>query len=146
MKMLLLATLLFSGSTFARTILSSKKVNIPVNINRENMKLSRAGYGSDVLKVFIPALADVTILDHRNVNSGAPCMSTFETDIPEDVIQGQPGIENVSFDIVLTKHTYLEGSVCKISMDETITAVIRGFNFSHSKSLDLPDRHADDCR
>lgn len=146
MKMLLLATLLISSQAFAQTILSSKKVNIPVNIDQANMKLSRAGYGSDVLKVFIPALADVTILDHRNENSGAPCMSTYETDIAEDVIQGRPGVENVNFDIVLTKYTYLDGTVCKVSMDETITAVIRGFNFSHSRNVEMPDRVAADCR
>ena len=146
MKTLLLATLLFSSSTFAQTVLSFKKVNLSVNIDQSNMKLSRAGYGSDVLKVFIPALADVTILDHRNENSGAPCMSTYETDIAEDVIQGRPGVEKIDFTVVLTKHTYLDGTVCKVSMDETITAKIRGFNFSHSRNVDMPDRHADDCR
>lgn len=146
MKTLLLATLLFSSSTFAQTILSTKKVNLPVNIDQSNMKLSRAGYSADVLKVFIPALADITILDHRNENSGAPCMSTYETDIAEDVIQGRPGVENIDFDVVLTKYTYLNGTVCKVSMDETITAKIRGFNFSHSQSVEMPDRHADDCR
>ncbi len=110
------------------------------------MKLSRAGYGSEVLKVFIPSLADITFLDHRNENSGAPCMSTYETAIPEDVIQGRPGNETVNFNVILTKHTFLNGTVCKVSMVETITAKIRGFNFSHSQSTNMPDRHQDDCR
>lgn len=146
MKMLLLATLLFSSSTFAQTILSTKTVTLPVNIDQSNMKLSRAGYSNDVLKVFIPALADVTILDHRNANSGAPCMSTYETDIPEDVIQGKPGVEKIDFKIELTKWTHLDGDTCKVQMSETITATIRGFNFSHNKNQLLPDRHKDDCR
>lgn len=146
MKMLLLFSVLISSSTFAQTILSSKKVNLPVNIDESNMKLSRAGYSSDVLKVFIPALADVTILDHRNENSGAPCMSTYETDIPESVIQGRPGVENIEFEIELSKYTYLNGEACKIHLVETITANIRGFNFSHSRDQNLPDRHKDDCR
>ncbi len=146
MKMLLLFSLLISSSTFAQTILSSKKVNLPVNIDESNMKLSRAGYSSDVLKVFIPALADVTILDHRNENSGAPCMSTYEAFVAEDVIQGRPGVENIEFTIELTKWTHLDGDTCKVQMAETITANIRGFNFSHNKNQILPDRHKDDCR
>ena len=57
-------------------LLSEKTVDLSVDISTTKLKLSRADYSSPFVKVLVPELADVTILDHRNTNEGAPCMAT----------------------------------------------------------------------
>ncbi len=75
MKILLITALLLSSQVFAQTVLSTKIVTLPVKIEAENLKLSRAGYSMPVLKIFVPELAQVTFLNHRNIGASAPCMS-----------------------------------------------------------------------
>jgi hypothetical protein len=73
--------------------LSEKTVTLDVAINKWNLKFSRAGYSEPVVKVLIPELADVTLLDHRNFRENAPCLATFEAKTPEEVIQNRFGVE-----------------------------------------------------
>src|SRR3990167_4240343 len=79
-------------------VLSKRTVELNVDISTTKLKLSRAGYASPVVKVLVPELADVTILDHRNTGEGAPCLATYETMLPEDVIQNNPGVEKINFE------------------------------------------------
>lgn len=131
-----------------KVILSEKVVQLNVDISKTKLKLSQADYDSPVVKVLVPDLADVTILDHRNTNEGAPCMATYDTLSPEDVIQNNPSIEKIDFTITLAKHAIpnLQNKTCDVILSETINAKIRGFNFNHYKNVNVGTRHIDDCR
>lgn len=144
-----LLSLFVSQVSFANEIqMYEKQVTLPVDVSSTRIHLSRAGYSMDVVKVLIPELADVTFLNHRNNSAGAPCMSTYETFEPNDVIQGNPSVEQVNFTIKLSKYLYqdTENKVCKVQLVETVSGKIRGFNFGHTLSTDMPDRHLEDCK
>ncbi|MBI4041200.1 MAG: hypothetical protein HY390_04970 [Deltaproteobacteria bacterium] len=129
-------------------VLSKRTVELNVDISTAKLKLSRADYVSPVVKVLVPELADVTILDHRNTGEGAPCLATYETESPSDVIQSNPQVEKIKFDITLKKSVRLnpEGTACVVHLSEEVDGVIRGFQFVHDRSLFVGERHIDDCR
>ena len=105
-QILLLITLMFAG-TLAQAngvvLLSEKTVPLTVDISTTKVKLSKADYSFPVVKVLIPDLAGETILDHRNTGEGAPCMATYDTMNPKDVVQNNPSIEEIPMTIKLEK-------------------------------------------
>lgn len=146
MKFLLIASLTIS-SAFAQTVISKRSVNLKVDLRTTKIRLSNAGYGEiAVLKVLVPALADVTLADHRNEGEEAPCLATYDTRKVEDVVQGKPEILSVPFKITLTKHVYADQDVCKVALMELVEGKIRGMNFIHEREIPLPDRNLADCR
>lgn len=128
--------------------LSEREVELNVDISTTKVKLSRADYSAPVVKVLVPDLADVTVLDHRNTGEGAPCLATYDTLAPEDVIQNNPVVERVKFKVTLQKATYLDAQagVCHVSLVELVEGKIRGFNFVHDREVSVGSRHPDDCR
>lgn len=142
---------MFSVTASAQTStveLSKKDVVLNVDVSTAKMKLSNAGYSSLTLKVLVPELADVTVLDHRNVGEGAPCLATYDANTPEEIIQGRPTIDQVQFTIVLQKTTQLDpvAQTCKVSLNELIDGKIRGFLFSHERTIVVGNRNVADCR
>lgn len=147
MKFILLIASLFTSLSASAVILHQKKVTLPVDISTTRLLLSNAGYGeTSILKVIIPELADVTFLNHRNPTAGGPCMATYGTDDPEAVIQGNPSIEKVSFNITMEKDVRLDGNICLVTLRETVVGKIRGFTFQHSVTQQMPKRTKEDCR
>lgn len=137
-------------------VLSEREVKLSVNISREYMKLSSAGYVSPVVKVLVPELADVTILNHRNEGESAPCLATFQVMDPEEVIQNNPGIEKIKFNIKLIKNTRKvmilpvnpEDPIfyCEVKLSEHVQGDIRGFEFVHLVTTEVDKRNVGDCR
>ena len=147
MKTLLVLSFLVTQSVFATTtIISEKTVTLPVDISTTKVRKTASDYSFPVVKVLIPALADVTLLNHRNTGEGAPCMATYGTHEVDDVIQNDPRTVDVKFKLPHTKDAWLVANVCKVRLTETVEGKIRGFVFTHSRSVDMPDRHVDDCR
>lgn len=147
MKTFLLLVSLISATTASAVTLHQKKVTLPVDISSTRLLMSNAGYGDTyILKVIIPELADITFLNHRNPTAGGPCMATYETTDVDAVIQGNPSVENVTFDVKLDKEAWFDGNVCQVSMTETVSGKIRGFNFQHTVFQEMPSRDKEDCR
>ena len=139
-----------SNPVSSTKIVHSKIVELSVSLTPENVRLSRAGYSLPVVKVFIPEIAEHTLLNHRNFGAEAPCMATFETTLPADVIADRPGVESHEFSIVLKKHARLskdaeDNNICYLRLEETIKSNIRGFNFAHSRTMSLEERPVADC-
>ncbi|MGZ6488127.1 MAG: hypothetical protein ACXWQQ_16420, partial [Pseudobdellovibrio sp.] len=92
-------SLLLLGMTMALTVhaedvvISRKVVKLPVDIAEGKVKLSRAGYSMPLVKILVPELAGITLLDHRNVGEGAPCMASYDAKTPDEIIQNNPQIE-----------------------------------------------------
>jgi hypothetical protein len=101
--------------------------------NDAQLLLSNAGYGEvEILKIIVPELADVTFLNHRNPTAGGPCLDTYDSIDPQDIIQGRPGIEEVTFTVKLIKDTYKSGNKCSITMYESVEGNVRGYKFTHT--------------
>lgn len=133
----------------AMEVLHEKTVTLPVDISSTRIIMSNAGYGQiEVLKVIVPELADVTFLNHRNPTAGGPCLATYETSSVDDIIQNNPSVERVRFKISLSKSTYADttNKKCYVTMTETVTGKIRGFEFNHTVNQTMPERKIEDCR
>ena len=152
MKKLVMICMLVSVTAHAqeKTVeLSKRNVVLNVDISETKVKLSRAGYGSPTLKILVPDLADVTILDHRNIGEGAPCLATYDANSPERIIQKRPAIEQVKFTVTLQKKATIipgETPTCEITLNESVEGMVRGFQFMHFRSILVGNRNVDDCR
>lgn len=145
----LLISLIWSATTLANdVIMSQKTVKIPVDISTTKLKWSQADYSSPVVKVLVPALAAVTLLDHRNTGEGAPCLASYEANTPEEVIQNNPQTEQIEFTVTLIKQVIpdLENNRCLVHLIENVDGKIRGFEFTHQRDLQVGHRHIDDCQ
>ena len=130
------------------TVVSARTVTLPINIAPGSLKLSEADYTMPTVKVLVPELADVTVMNHRNTREGAPCLATLTTNNPMDVIQNNPAIEHLPVRVVLKKIASLDtvANKCSMRLSEIVTVTIRGHEFSHERGTSLPARHPDDCR
>ena len=101
-----------------------------------------------MVKVIIPELASVTLLDHRDSGSGGPCIATTDAVHPIDILQDRPATEKVSLVIRLEKFPVIgpRNDTCVIYLVESIEGSIRGFDFFHSRTIEIGSRHVDDCR
>ncbi len=149
MKTLLAAFLLaFSSLTFAQSssvVVSEKTVTLPVDIGTTRLKFTNLGYSNFLVKVIVPELAGATVMNHRNIGEDGPCLFTYEAFQIDDVIQGNPAVEDIDFKITLVKDSFISDGVCKVTLTENVHAEIRGFFFQHSLSTAMPDRIPADC-
>ncbi len=144
----LLVASLAQGQSLANTVdLSEQTFTVPVDLSTAKVKVTTLGYGAPTLKVLIPELAAITVLDHRNLGEEAPCMANFEAFTVDAVVQGNPAV--VETDITVRRQKVLtpieEENTCRVHLTELVTTEIRGLSFSHFESQKLPDRHIDDC-
>jgi len=153
LKVMITAALILAG--FAHTaqadekIISRKVVSLPVDLSTAGVRSSNAGYGSTYLvKILVPGLAAETILNHRNEGESAPCLATYQTRRVDDIIKGNPATEVFDFEITQKKVFYpIPGNnTCYVTLEEDIQAVVRGYKFVHNRSIELPQRHIDDCK
>ncbi|MFG1482002.1 hypothetical protein ABMA79_02825 [Halobacteriovorax sp. HFRX-2_2] len=146
--MKVLFVLLFSLMTFAnQKVLSKRTVTLPVDVSTAKLKWTNLGYGSiHFVKVIVPELAGETIMNHRNVGEDGPCLFTHDTRKLEDVVGDNPGVEDIDFEITLTKRFSKNSEgLCNISLEEKILADIRGFKFMHILTHEMPNRVGEDC-
>lgn len=151
MKNLILAFLsamiLVPAAHAGLVVVSDKTVTLPVDIGPATVKRSSAGYSFAIVKVLIPALADVTVMNHRNFGENAPCLAVRDFQLHvNDIIQNNPAKEPVPVRIVLSREAQMSEGVCKVFLVEEVTATIRGVEFSHERSSEMPSRESGDCR
>jgi hypothetical protein len=131
------------------TLLSDKTTNVDVDLDAKTVKCSAADYSGPMLKVLIPGLADVTVLNHRNTREGAPCIAAGRCGPqlgPKTILSKGEGSEKVPVRVQLHKLVSLEGEICHVTLVETVTTAIRGVPFFHERTQDVADRPAADCR
>ena len=120
---------------------------VRAELNSKTVKCSAADYSGPMLKVLVPALADLTVLNHRNTREGAPCVAAGRCGEvnPEDILKAGPGADDIKVRVILRKETSIEGEVCHVALIETVATVIRGVTFRHERRQDVADRAASDC-
>jgi hypothetical protein len=131
------------------TIVRDQTTTVDVDLNAKTVKCSAADYSGPMLKVLVPGLADLTVLNHRNTREGAPCVAAGRCgeDLgPESILKAGDGIERIPVRVVLQKVTSIEGEVCHVALVETVTTTIRGLPFFHERRQEVADRSAADCR
>lgn len=141
------------------TIVHKTITRLDVELNEKTVVCSRADYAVPMLKVLIPGLSDITLLNHQNFGADAPCVTTreacsrlgphfdFGRAKPEDILQGRPGIETVDVTVTEKKIETIDHveKTCAVELVEEVETVIRGKKLTHARSSALMERSYDRC-
>ena len=133
--------------------------SLTIELNDKTVVCSRADYAEPMLKVLIPGLSDITLLNHQNFRAGAPCVtsgdtcrpSSIRTDrtsaMPADILQGRPGTEQVDVTVTLVREEMINHTekTCDVVMREKVETLIRGKKFDHERRASLGSRVYADC-
>ena len=109
-----------------------------------------------MLKVLIPGLGNVTLLNHQNFGAGAPCVTTGEScrsfgerpsASPEDILQGRPGVEKIEVVVTATRIEAIDHiqKTCTVTLRENVETQIRGKKLFHLRESELAARSYEDC-
>jgi hypothetical protein len=131
------------------SVIRDQTTMVDVDLNDATVKCSAADYSMPMLKVLVPGLAELTVLNHRNTREGAPCVAAGRCSAalgPQNVLKAGAGVDRVPVRVVLKKVTAIDGDVCHVTLVETVATTIRGLAFSHERSQDVAERAAADCR
>jgi hypothetical protein len=129
----------------------SKVRKLDIALNSNTVLCSTAGYGMPFLKVIIPQLAGLTLLDHRNPNAGGPSIAAGSCmdggPMPGDLIDPNKPTENVAVELKVKRRTVVdhEKKTCDVALVEDIRAEIRGITFTHVLEHELGVRQYEDC-
>ena len=143
------AAVAFTRPAVDPAVIRDQTTTVQVALNAKTVKCSRADYSLPMLKVLVPGLADLTVLNHRNTREGAPCVAAGAcgADLaPEKLLQAGEGTQAVPVRVRLKKEARVEDGVCKVTLVETVETTIRGVKFFHERSQEAPDRDPADCR
>jgi hypothetical protein len=130
-------------------VVSDQTTTVDVDLNSKTVKCSVQDYSMPMLKVLVPALADLTVLNHRNTKEGAPCIAAGRctpTLNPAGLLKTGEGVESIPVRVVLKKNVEVDGAVCHVSLVETVSTTIRGVPFFHERVQEVAERTAEDCR
>ncbi len=149
--LMLLVSSLSVLSANATVIVSEQNIPMKIDLNRAKVKWSNLGYGdSYFVKVIIPELTDITLLNHRNEGEDGPCMFTSGTDNVDNLIKDNLKTVDVIMNVRLQRDAWVTGEgdakKCKVLLTEVLHAKINGFDFEHTRSVEMPERNLDDCR
>jgi|GEM_PF-5221690 len=131
------------------SVVRDQTTPVDVDLNAQTVKCSAADYSAPMLKVLVPGLADLTVLNHRNTREGAPCIAAGKCSAtvgPQTILQSGAGTVRAPIRVVLKKVAAIDGDVCHVTLVETVTTQIRGVPFFHEREQAVADRAAADCR
>ena len=162
---MILLLVLISTSVQAQSRFESKEKTISKNVaqveielnelNEQTVLCSAADYGARFLKVLIPALADLTVMDHQNTGAGAPCVAAGMCEFTPgdggfsttDILDGSAPVAKVDIEVTLTRVFSLdhEKKTCHVSLRENVLTEIRGIEFTHIRHASIGERAFGDC-
>ncbi|HEY0880427.1 MAG TPA: hypothetical protein VGD87_02795 [Archangium sp.] len=134
-----------------RTVLSDVTSPISLLLTQDTVFCSAIGYGLSFLKVSIPQLDQLAHFDHRVEEAGLPCAAVGACDEelgPQSVLQGNPGVENVSVRVVLTEVIRIDEAegTCSRQLLEDVFTTVRGNELRHHEEDEPSPMRFDDCR
>jgi len=129
--------------------------HLAVVLDSTTVLCSEADYGALFLKILIPQLANLTLLDHRNEGAGAPCVGAGicrsemfpDGNLPEDIINPAAPTQTIDLRIQLVRVSYLDHALktCQVTLEERIATAVRGVPFTHERRAELGHRNFADC-
>jgi hypothetical protein len=125
---------------------------VEVDLNESTVLCSHADYSAAYLKVLIPKLAELTLLNHQNAGAGAPCVAAgkckpFGNAEPADILDPYLPIELVPVTVTVLRGQSVDHvkKTCTISLIERVNTTIRGVPFTHQRAASLGTRPYTDC-
>jgi MYXO-CTERM domain-containing protein len=126
--------------------------SVDLELTPETVICSHADYSASFLKVLIPELASITLLDHQNTDAGAPCVAAgecapFGDHAPSDILDEADTTETVDIRVRATRVDEIDhdAQTCATTLRERIDLEIRGVPFVHERYASLGSRPYGDC-
>jgi hypothetical protein len=126
--------------------------SVELELTPETVICSHADYSASFLKVLIPELASITLLDHQNTDAGAPCVAAgecapFGDHAPSDILDEADTTETVDIKVLATRLDEIDhdARTCTTTLRERIDLEIRGVPFAHERYASLGSRPYGDC-
>lgn len=126
--------------------------SVDLLLTPETVICSHADYSATFLKVLIPQLASITLLDHQNSDAGAPCVAAgecapFGDHAPSDILDEADTSETVDIRVRAVRVDAIDhdAETCTTALRERVHLEIRGVRFAHERWADLGSRPYADC-
>ena len=151
--------ILATGAAFAQSttdyredLVHGATHSVEIELNEDTVLCSAADYGMPFLKVLIPALAGITLLDHQNTGAGAPCVAAGACGFPgeatpDDIIDpAQPTVQ-VEIEVEAVRASTIDHleKTCSVGLIERVRTTIRDVSFFHERYAPLGERPYSDC-
>lgn len=133
----------------APVLVQERTETIEIDLTKDTVKCLVGDYGAMSLKVLIPELANLTILNHRVPGSNAPCVTAglCKTDLIEDglkiedIVDEKHPKEKVGVEVSLYRSALWNETtqVCNLTMMEEVKTKIRGIEFTHFREIPIEE-------
>lgn len=139
-----------AAPVFHETLVHNTTTPVTVKLDEDTVLCSSADYGALFLKILIPDLAKLTLLDHQNFGAGAPCVAAGMCEPgnePADVIDPAYPTAQVNINVKAIRLDMVDAAeqTCETSLIERVHVKIRGIDFTHERSAPLGSRPFADC-
>jgi hypothetical protein len=142
----------FAEVEFKEKVLSDVTQKLSVELNSSTVRCIRGGYGAESLKITIPDLKYFTIFRQTTSGEVEPCINAGVCTPQSGLNVGRildPGkpTEDVDVNIKLVEQMYIDrvGKTCTRDLLETVTAKVRGLDFSHQDQASLGTTSIEAC-
>ncbi len=132
------------------TIVHDTTTRVEIELDASTVLCSAADYGALFLKILIPELAALTLLDHQNSGAGAPCVAAGACapgNMPEDILDPTCSTAAVDIRVRAVRLDELDTvqETCTVTLREDVHVDIRGVPFTHERFASLGSRPYADC-
>ena len=139
-----------ANSTLNETVVHDTTTTVSIKLDASTVLCSSADYGALFLKVLIPELAPITLLDHQNTGAGAPCVAAGQCEpgnMPSDIIDAKypTATADINVKAIRIDEADATAQTCVTTLREEVTVVIRGKEFKHVRYASLGERPFSDC-
>ncbi|HUS33394.1 MAG TPA: hypothetical protein VMZ53_33055 [Kofleriaceae bacterium] len=139
-----------TGPTYVETVVTDTTTAVDLKLDSSTVLCSSADYGALFLKVLIPDLARLTLLDHQNLGAGAPCVASGQCmpgNMPSNVIDAAHPTAHVLVNVkeVRADEGDPVAQTCTTTLIERVHVNIRGIDFFHERQAPLGTRPFSDC-
>lgn len=139
-----------NGPTSVETVVTDTTTPVDLKLDDSTVLCSSADYGSLFLKVLIPDLARLTLLDHQNIGAGAPCVAAGACkpgNMPSNIIDPAHPVEHVAVNVqeIRLDEADPTAQTCTTTLIEKVHVSIRGIDFYHQRQAPLGSRPYSDC-
>jgi MYXO-CTERM domain-containing protein len=149
---LMLASTAYAEWEVREELVHETTTAVDIELTADTVICSHADYSANFLKVLIPQLAAITLLDHQNTDAGAPCVAAgecapFGDHAPADILDDQDTTDTVDITVRATRVDEIDhdAETCNTSLTEQVDLVIRGVPFTHQRWATLGTRPYGDC-
>jgi hypothetical protein len=139
-----------ADTTYNETVVTDTTTPVDLQLDSSTVLCSSADYGALFLKVLIPDLAHLTLLDHQNLGAGAPCVAAGQCSpghMPSDIIDPAHPTERVDVNVQELRADEADSTAqtCTTTLIERVHVTIRGIDFVHERQAPLGTRAFSDC-